>query len=129
MVNNKDPPLLSRPAGVCFGFWAFSLYFRSPMVQSHPDYRGACSLPAIDHDSRTRYTIFTWTGGRWEFSRSWVPYEVGQELAALRTCGLPLSNPAYVIMKIRKTELKSWHIISPLINFSYQTVFFYARRI
>ena len=89
MVNNKDPPLLSRPAGECFGFWAFSLYFRSPMVQSHPGYRGACSLPAIDHDSRARYTIFTWTGGRWEFSRSWVPYEVDPERPRLERAACP----------------------------------------
>jgi predicted phosphodiesterase len=49
----------------------------------------ACSLPTIDHDPRARYTIFTWRGMRWEFSRIWVPYEVDRELAALRTCGMP----------------------------------------
>ena len=49
----------------------------------------ACSLPTIDHDPRARYTIFTWMGTRWEFNRRWVPYEVDQELAALRTCGMP----------------------------------------
>ena len=47
------------------------------------------SMPAIDHDRRARYSIFTWTDETWQIERCAVDYDVEKELSALRNCGMP----------------------------------------
>lgn len=48
-----------------------------------------CSMPAIDHDPRARFTEFEWRGGAWQIQRFWVDYNWQQEVAALKASDIP----------------------------------------
>lgn len=48
-----------------------------------------CSMPAIDHDPRARFTEFEWRGGAWHLRRFWVDYDWRQEVAALEASDIP----------------------------------------
>ena len=51
-----------------------------------------CSLPAIDHDRRARYTIFEWVKTKWVICQQWVEYEAQKEIAALQACDMPFKD-------------------------------------
>lgn len=89
---DDDPDLARLFAGVrertvAFGHYHFTserLWHGHRLVNVSP-----VSMPAKDHDPRARYTIFDWSGTRWELTRRYVDYDYTQELRALAASGMP----------------------------------------
>jgi hypothetical protein len=89
---DDDPALLAALDGapertIAFGHFHLT-HFRMVAGIKLVDVAPA-SMPAIDHDPRARYTVFTWERDQWRIERRWVEYDWRQETAALEASAIP----------------------------------------
>ena len=89
---DDDPELVRLLSGVHARTIAFGHYHFTSTRYWH-DYRlvnvAPVSMPAKDHDPRSRYSVFEWQAGKWQVTRRYADYDYAQEVRGLATCGLP----------------------------------------
>jgi predicted phosphodiesterase len=92
---DQDPTLLATLRDISAHLVVFGHFhhaFQRQVGHHHLVDVAPCSLPAIDHDQRAHYTLFTWTTSGWVIDPHAVAYPVEKEIGALQASNMPFKE-------------------------------------